>query len=686
MGFFVEIIPSIMRRLSAIMFTDMVGYSALTQKNEALALDLLDEHRKILRPFFPKHDGREIETAGDSFFVEFNSAVEATNCAIEIQTTLHERNKTVPRERSILLRIGLHIGDVVYMEQHVHGDGVNIAARMEPLAQPGGICISEDVARQIRNKISYPVVKLGEEKLKNISMPMDIYCIVLPWLHFDKFHKPYSRKKFTVYSLALLCVLITIGVFFFLKNYSSKDLSYSKLRLAVLPLANISNDAKDEYFADGMTEELISGLSKISGLNVIARTSVMKYKVTDKDISQIGQELMVGTILEGSVRKMENKARITVQLINVSTQEHLWSMEYDRDLKDIFMTQSEIAQNVANELKVRLVSSEKEQLKKSSTENRIAFEEYLIGKHFLNQKTPESIQTAIIHFENSIKEDALFALPYANLAYCYTLIGVAGYSTVARNDAEIKAKEAVMKSLQIDSTLAEAHAALGYIKFRVDWDWNGAEKELKKAVELKPGYATAHEWYALFLAVRERLDEALKEMHKAYELDPVSSSVNTGLARIYDFRNELDKAKIQIEKTIALDSNYAEAHFTEGMIYYKTKEYEKSVSALQKAIELSGRRPVMLGMLGVVYTKLGKTNDAKKLLAELESSPMNNDKLWAAMTIKSGLGQSEEFFKDLEKLLDDKYGILIYMRVSRDFYKENNDPRYHQILKRIGLE
>src|SRR5215216_2595371 len=184
-----------MRRLSAIMFTDMVGYSALTQKNEALALDLLEEHRKILRPFFTKHDGREIETAGDSFFVEFNSAVEATNCAIEIQTALHERNKTVPNERCILLRIGLHIGDVVYVEQHVHGDGVNIAARMEPLAQPGGICISEDVARQIRNKIDYPVIKLGEEKLKNISMPMDIYSIVLPWLKFDTFPQAYSITK-----------------------------------------------------------------------------------------------------------------------------------------------------------------------------------------------------------------------------------------------------------------------------------------------------------------------------------------------------------------------------------------------------------------------------------------------------------------------------------------------------------
>ena len=174
-----------MRRLSAIMFTDMVGYSALTQKNEALALELLSEHRQILRPVFAEHGGREIETAGDSFFVEFNSAVEATKCAIQIQKELNDRNKSIPEEKHIRIRIGLHIGDVVYLDEHVHGDGVNIAARMEPLAQPGGICISEDVARQIRNKIPYPVLKLPDEKLKNISMPMDVYCIALPWLKQD---------------------------------------------------------------------------------------------------------------------------------------------------------------------------------------------------------------------------------------------------------------------------------------------------------------------------------------------------------------------------------------------------------------------------------------------------------------------------------------------------------------------
>jgi class 3 adenylate cyclase len=183
-----------MRKLAAIMFTDMVGYSALAQKNEALALDLLDEHRKILRPIFTRHEGREIDTAGDSFFVEFNSAVEATNCAVEIQTVLHERNNTEAEERRILLRIGLHIGDVVYVGDNVHGDGVNIAARMEPLATPGGICISEDVARQIRNKIDHPVIKLGAGKLKNISMPVEIYCIELPWLKSTKLKKP-SRPQ-----------------------------------------------------------------------------------------------------------------------------------------------------------------------------------------------------------------------------------------------------------------------------------------------------------------------------------------------------------------------------------------------------------------------------------------------------------------------------------------------------------
>ncbi len=465
----------------------------------------------------------------------------------------------------------------------------------------------------------------------------------------------------------------------------AKSDGHSKLRLAVLPLSNISNDSKDEYFADGMTEELISGLSKIAGLNVIARTSIMKYKDTDKDISKIGQELMVGSILEGSVRKFENKARVTVQLIDVLTQEHIWSMDYDRELKDIFSIQSEIARNVADELKVRLLSSEKELLEKGNTRDIIAFQEYLIGKHFLNQRTSESIQTALQHFEKSIKQDSTFALPYASMAYAYTLIGVAGYGNTPRIVAETKAREAVMKALAIDETLAEAHAALGYIKLRIDWDWKGAEAELKRAIALKPGDATSHEWYALYLAIQVRLDEALKEMQRAYDLDPLSPSVNTGLARIYHFRNETGKALAQIKKTLELDPNYAEAHFTEGMTYFKEKNYQKAVPVLEKAVQLSGRRAVMLAVLGASYGKIGKTADMKRIQAELETSPVTNDKLYATSFIKSNLGQYDEAFTILEKLLADRYGIMVYMKVEKNFFGGTDSPRFRKMIDKMGL-
>lgn len=676
-----------MRRLSAIMFTDMVGYSKLSQTNEALALDLLDEHRKLLRPFFDKFQGREIETAGDSFFVEFNSAVEATNCAIEIQTALHERNKIAPNERQILVRIGLHIGDVVYMENHVHGDGVNIAARMEPLAPAGGICISEDVTRQIRNKVQYPIVQLGAEKLKNISMPMNIYSVALPWITTPKSKKLDPRKKMQVAGvLVLAAAVIAASLFLFQPKKQNATPLFSKVRLAVLPLANISNNASDEFFADGMTEELISSLSKIGGLNVIARTSVMKYKATNKDITQISRELMVGTILEGSVRKIANKARITVQLIDASTQEHIWSMDYDREIKDIFKIQSEIASNVANELKVRLLSSEKEQLAKSQTQNTAAFQENLEGKHFLNKRTPDNIRIAVKHFQAAIAQDSAYALPYANLAYCYTLLGVAGYGDLPIHEAAAKAHEAADKALSIDPTLAEAHAALGYIKFRIDWDWEGAEQSLKKAIQLNPSYATAHEWYALFLAVQSRLDQSLEQMKLAYQLDPLSSNVNTGLARVYHFRKENELSIEQVEKAISLDTSYAEAHFTAGMTYYQMKDYPKAKEELLKAARLSGRRPVIIGMLGMVYVNTNEIDEARSLLAELQSPPMNNDKLYATAIIKMSIKEYDEAFDIFDKLLEEKYGILVYLKVQKDFFKATEDPRYAELLRKMGLE
>jgi adenylate cyclase len=677
-----------MRRLAAIMFTDMVGYSALSQKDEKLALRLLEEHRSILRPIFSTHGGREIETAGDLFFVEFDSAVEGAECAVEIQTALFERNKAAKPEEQILLRIGIHIGDVVYIEKHVHGDGVNIAARIEPLAKPGGICLSEDVARQIRNKINYPLISVGRHTLKNISASIEIFNIQLPWMsevHVEKKRHVSPNKMLVFFAAMAIIALVGFSLVYFKDSYPAADLSKLRLRLAVLPLDNISANEKDEYFADGMTEELISSLSKITDLRVIARSSIMKYKGLQTDITTIGKELMVGTVLAGTVRQMGDKARISVQLIDVSTQDNIWTMEYDRNLQDIFVIQSEIAQNVASKLKIILASSEKKQLDKNYTENSAAFQAYLLGKHFLNKKTPTSVQTAVQHFETSVSLDPNFALAYASLSYSYTLIGAAGYGSGAEMVSK-KAKDAVARALELDETLAEAHAALAYLKFRIDWDWDGADKEFKRAIELKPGYVTAHEWYALFLGIQRRFDESLKEIQIAHELDPLSLSVNTGMGRIYHFRGETDKAIAQFKKTIEIDPHYAEAVFGLGMTYFKIKDYEKAEVELLKAIELSNRRPVMVGVLGAIYAKQGRKKESDNILWELQTPPFTNDKKHSTCAILMASGRVDDALMILNQLVEVKHGTLVYLNAERTFYGEEAEAKLAQIRKRMGFK
>lgn len=672
-----------MRRLAAIMFTDIVGYSAMAQVNEALSLELLDEHRRILRPLFEKHDGQEIETAGDSFFVEFNSAVEAANCAIEIQSAILQRNEHEPENRQLLLRIGLHIGDVVHVDRHVHGDGVNVAARIHSLARPGGICVSQDIARQIRNKIDYPVRKIGRGHLKNISMPVDIYCIDLPWLKGTSGLRAGYLKKM-LYGLLTITILLAASLYFFSKDQLPSAGNATRLRLAVLPLVSISAQEKDDYFADGLTVELISSLSKVGELRVIAGSSTMKYKNLPKSIAEIGRELMVGSIIEGSVRKVADQARISVKLVDVATQENLWSMDYDRQLEDIFVIQNEIARNVANQLKIILTPPEHVQLGKQYTRNPNAYQEYLIGKHFLSNRTPGSIELARSHFEESIRVDSGFALPYADLAYCYTLIGVAGYGNTPRDIAELKAKSSVNRALAIDPTLAEAHAVLAYMRFRIDWDWAGADEEFKTAIKLKPGYATTHEWYALFLGIHRRFDEALDEIQIAHELDPMSLSVNTGLGRVHEFRQENEEAIAQFKKTIEMDPGYAEAYFGLAGMHMKAKNYEDAENEARKAIELSGRRPVIVGFLGSVLSRRGKKTEALELLKELEAPPVNNDKLYAKAIILHGLDRHNEALDILEQLLKDRYGLLIYSNVEQDIFGPE-DERYARIVKGMNF-
>jgi len=382
------------RRLAAIMFTDMVGYSALAQRNEVLALELLEEHQRVLRPIFGKYGGRAIKSIGDGFLVEFASALQAVRCAIAIQTALVEQSASAPAERRIQVRIGLHVGDVVVRDGDVFGDGVNIAARIEPLAEAGGICISGPVFDQIRNKIDVPLVRLGQPELKNIQVPIDVYRVVLPWTQGASKHagrRPARRRLGAgVGVIAALIGVVAVLLVWWptarVLHTPSAPLSDAvsppaKKSVAVLPFVNMSSDKENEYFSDGITEDLITALSKVSGLHVAARTSSFAFKGKNEPIENIGAQLHVGAVLEGSVAKAGNQVRITAQLVNTADGYHLWSDSYDRDLQDIFAIRSQVAQTVAKALRVTLAAGERQTLEQKPTEDLEAYQLYLKGRH-----------------------------------------------------------------------------------------------------------------------------------------------------------------------------------------------------------------------------------------------------------------------------------------------------------------
>ena len=436
-----------------------------------------------------------------------------------------------------------------------------------------------------------------------------------------------------------------------------------------------------------MTEELISQLAKIGGLNVIARTSVMKYKNADLNINEIGRELDVGTILEGSVRKAPEKARVTVQLIDVETQEHLWAEEYDRELKDIFKMQSDIALKIATELKIQLGTTERNQIEKTGTNSAEAYRLYLLGKQQLNQRTGESIHNGLSYFQNAIGLDPTFALAYVGVADCYTLIGGAGYGSFPRQVAVDLAKGAINTALQLDATLAEAYNSLAYLQFRLDWDWKEAESNFKRAIELKPGYATAFEKYALYLAILGRYEEALPLMYRAFELDPLSASVSTGIGRIYDFSKQYDKAVEQYNKTLEMNPDYVEAVFALGLSYSHSKKYDQAIPMLNWALELSNGRLIILAALGNAYARSGMIKEALSVKDNLiqQQKEKHISPFYFAL-IDAPLGNTEGALDSLYKSLDEHFGIMVYLKASPFFESLKSNPRFYELIRMIGIE
>ena len=477
--------------------------------------------------------------------------------------------------------------------------------------------------------------------------------------------------------------------------------------VAVLPLENLSGVPEQEYFADGLTESLITALAKIGGLRVISRTSVMQYKHAQKTLPQIARELSVDAIVEGSVRRDGDRVRITAELIEGRTDQHLWTESYDRDLSDILALQSQVAAAIATEIRAKLSPSNEslpgsaldpslletidptsDSIKPSTSVNPKAYDLYLRGRYFWNNRaTDEDFRKAIEYYKRAIEIDPQSALPYAGLAHCLFLMGAGEYGFRAPAEVMPKAKEAALRALSFDDSIAEAHLSLAMVKFRFEWDWKGAEKHLKRAIELNHGYSVARYLYTIYLLALGRFDEAFGEAQMARQLSPVSADVHFSLGLLLYASGQNEQAIEHLRDTVAMDAKFPLPHLVLGLTFGRKGRFDEAIAEFKRALAIAGPRPLWSGYLGQMYALSGRTKDAVEILNDLRAGSKHQYVPPVAFAfVYSGLGKIDDAFHWLEKAVDERDGLLIYLKVGSAFDGLRSDRRFSEVLARVGLQ
>ena len=639
------------RRLSAIMFTDMVDYTARTQNDERGTLQLLREQEEIVGPMIGSYGGRLVKSTGDGFLAEFPSALQAVECAIAVQERLRSRN-ALPGVVPIELRIGVHLGDVEQRGEDIFGDAVNLAARVQTAADASGIAISQQVFDQVRNKLARSFDKLGPTSLKGIQMPVDLYRVAL-----GETDRASASRAGT----------------------GPEDSN----RIAVLPFSNISPDPKDSYFSDGLTEEVISVLSHIRALRVIARTSVEPYKASPKPIAQVARELGVRWILEGSVRKAGNRLRITTQLIDAPTQEHRWAETYDRELTDVFEVQSEMAKRVAAALEIQLVTGDTSRLDHRTARNPESYLEYLRGRAVMRGVEESTLRAALQHFERAVELDEQNAAAHAGLSDAHQVLGSI-YRHLPRERWRMESTTHALRAIELDPDLAEAHTSLG-INLREGEDFARAEEEFRKAIALNPSLAWARIFYAGILADTGQAEAALKEFEVARKLDPSSIIVVAEQAALLTATGRLNEARAALEKLGELDGH--------GLLYADRRaDLELStgdIAGFRMSVErfdvlLPGRSEILPARAQVEIHE-GHLDLAHNLLEQAKALPEPERPDGGIAAAYAAMGDLDACFQWLESARQSgKFSPRLW-RYGARFAATRADPRFGVLLRRMNL-
>ena len=486
------------------------------------------------------------------------------------------------------------------------------------------------------------------------------------------------RPAWLMFALSLVLALLALLAW---KTYPRKATSGNIRSLAVLPLESLSGDASQDYFADGMTDALITDLGQIRALRVISRTSVMSYKRVRKPLPQIARELNVDAVVEGTVLRFGDQVRITAQLIQATDDKHLWAETYEGDLGNTLTLQNNVARAIAKQIQINLTPQEQAVLTKSRIVKPQAYDAYLKGRYFWNKRTPDDLQKAVHYFDDAITQDPNYAQAYTGLADTYALLGDWEYGVMAPRDAYPKAKAAATRALELDNSLSEAHTSLAFSLDAFDWEWASAEKEFKQAIELNPGYATAHHWYAWHLSMMGRNTEAIAEMRRAANLDPVSLIISADLAEELLVAHLYDDSIDQSQRTIEMDPFFAVAHYELGQAFVQKHMYNEAIAELQKAIKLSGGSTTFTSNLAYAYAMAGRRQEAAEILNNMKNRTRQNASEIALMYV--GLDEKNNAMAWLQKAYLERFNPSILLRPAFDPLR--SDPRFRDLLSQIGL-
>ena len=636
------------RLLAAIMFTDIVGYTAMMQENETAAAAIRKRHRNIFNSEHERYQGQILQYYGDGTLSIFQSAVEAVKCAISMQQQF-QTGLEVP------LRIGIHLGDIVFDESEIYGDGVNLASRVETLGVPGCILLSDKMNYAVKNQDSISTQSLGFFEFKNIKDPVEVFNV--------------TNK----------------GIRVALRKDLKGKLKENKKSIAVLPFINMSSDPENEYFSDGISEEILNALVKVKGLKVTARTSSFMFKGKNLDVREIGQQLGVGHILEGSVRKSGNRVRITAQLVSSIDGFHFFSETYDRTLEDIFAVQDEIASTIINRLREHLGETEhKEKLVVASTMNMEAYETYLRGLYYFNQfGNDEAMGNAIPYFEKAIEMQPDFGLPHARMGLCYLF--QAWGQKLTWEEAHHKALFHIERTKELGIETAEGNFALAIFEIFFKWDWAGAITAIIKGLELFPNYSSLHHAHSTIYYISGDINSAVEAHARGLEVDPLSIEMIFFMGIAHLWNQEYEKALPYLNQVVEMVPNHRTAKEYIGWTAAFQGQYQKALTIFEKLEPAIGFRLHRSTCLGWVYFKTEEKEKAVACLKEMlkleeQSVSFSID----LMTLYTCFGDFDKAFFYLEKAIKNKVGDSMMCRTDIFLEPLRQDARFAEIEKLVG--